>query len=466
MSKKHNAAPVNEIDETIKASTSFIEKHFKTIAVATCGVLAAIIICLVVNQYYIQPNKIEAADNIAVAQQHFQQGMYEQALNGDGTNLGFLQIIEQYGSTPSGNIARLYAGLCYANTDRAEEAVKYLEDYDQCDDMMVSNASIAALGNVYAQLGQNEKAADTLLKAAKRANSTTLSPLFYLQAGQLYESLGNKDKALEMQKIAYDQLMKEGIQGLHYLSYDEIALPLDGTVEGSHASDHGMVAYADAYEKKLRDILNEPVGEYVTTVPVVQQRDPYIWMDRHAHILREGAGKHFDRVIIGDSIMHFWGGADDAPARNGQKVWDEFEGATLNMGCGYDKTENVLWRIYHGQLDDLTADRIFLTIGINNVATGRDNKEIVEGISMILSAILSRRPEAELTLMGVFPCRGREGRVKDINQELKALARNKGVRFENPGRKLLKNGKIDESLCTDGLHPNEEGYRLIASYYR
>lgn len=197
MSKKNNAAPVNEIDETIKASTSFIEKHFKTLAYAIGGVLAAIIICLVVNQYYIQPNNAKAADNIAVAQQHFQQGMYEQALNGDGTNLGFLQIIEQYGSTPSGNIARLYAGLCYAHTDRAEEAVKYLEDFDLCDDYMISNAVLGALGNSYAQLGQNEKAASTLLKAAKRANSTTLSPLFYLQAGQLYESLGNKAEALE-----------------------------------------------------------------------------------------------------------------------------------------------------------------------------------------------------------------------------------------------------------------------------
>ena len=60
MSKKHNAAPVNEIDETIKASTSFIEKHLKTIVATIGGVLAIIIICLVVNQYYIQPNKIES----------------------------------------------------------------------------------------------------------------------------------------------------------------------------------------------------------------------------------------------------------------------------------------------------------------------------------------------------------------------------------------------------------------------
>lgn len=197
MSKKTNVAPVNEIDETIKVSTSFIEKNFKTLAAAIGGVLAVIIIALVVNQYYIQPKKADAADNIAVAQQLFIAGNYEQALNGDGTNPGFLQVIEQYGSTPSGNIARLYAGLCYAHTDKAEEAVKFLEDYDLCDDQMVSNAALAALGNCYAQLGQNEKAASTLLKAAKRANSTTLSPLFYLQAGQIYESLGNKDEALE-----------------------------------------------------------------------------------------------------------------------------------------------------------------------------------------------------------------------------------------------------------------------------
>ena len=201
MSKKTNVAPVNEIDETIKVSTSFIEKNFKTLAAAIGGVLAVIIIALVVNQYYIQPKKADAADNIAVAQQLFIAGNYEQALNGDGTNPGFLQVIDQYGSTPSGNIARLYAGLCYAHTDKAEEAVKFLEDYDLCDDQMVSNAALAALGNCYAQLGQNEKAASTLLKAAKRANSTTLSPLFYQQAGQIYESLGNKDKALECYEI-------------------------------------------------------------------------------------------------------------------------------------------------------------------------------------------------------------------------------------------------------------------------
>ena len=197
MSKKTTQAPVNEIDETIAAGTSFVEKKFKTLSIITGSAIAVIIIALLLNQYYIQPQKAKAADNIAVAEQLFAAGNYEQALNGDGVNAGFLQIIDEFSCTPSGNLARLYAGLCYAHTDKAEEAVKYLKDFDACDDAMVSNAAIAALGNCYAQLGQNEKAASTLLEAAKRADNTTLSPLFYLQAGQLFEALGNKDKALE-----------------------------------------------------------------------------------------------------------------------------------------------------------------------------------------------------------------------------------------------------------------------------
>lgn len=200
MTQKKKTAPVNEIDETIVAGTGFVERNIKTLSYTVGGILAVIILALIIYQYYIVPRNAEAADNIAVAEQLFLSGDYEKALNGDGTNAGFLQIIDKYGSTPSGNLASLYAGLCYAHTDKAEEAVKYLEDYDACGDMMVSNAALGALGNCYAQLGQNDKAAATLLKAAKRADNNTLSPLFYQQAGQLYEAVGNKDKAMDCYK--------------------------------------------------------------------------------------------------------------------------------------------------------------------------------------------------------------------------------------------------------------------------
>ena len=95
---------------------------------------------------------------------------YELALNGDSLGFeGLLKVAEKYSGTAAGKLANAYAGLSYAQLGQYEDAVKYLEDYDSCDDLMVSNAAIAALGNCYAQLGQNEKAASTLLKAAKRA---------------------------------------------------------------------------------------------------------------------------------------------------------------------------------------------------------------------------------------------------------------------------------------------------------
>lgn len=197
MTKKKQTAPVNEIDETIVASAGFVERNIKALSYTIGGILAVVIVAMLTYQYYVLPRNAEAADNIAAAEQLFVTGDYDKALNGDGTNDGFLQIIDKYGSTPSGNLARLYAGLCYAHTDKAEEAVKYLEDYDACDDMMVSNAALGALGNCYAQLNQNDKAASTLLKAAKRADNNTLSPLYFLQAGQIYEALGNKDKAMD-----------------------------------------------------------------------------------------------------------------------------------------------------------------------------------------------------------------------------------------------------------------------------
>lgn len=314
---------------------------------------------------------------------------------------------------------------------------------------------------------------DTLTKAVKQLRDARpdtpilLADHLGYPHGKAYERQREKEKsAWEVQKQVYEQLVKEGMKDLYHLPYQEIAMPQDATVEGVHPTDYGMVVYADAYEKKIREILNIPVGDIKTTIPVTQQRDPYIWMDRHAHILKEGNGKHFKRVLIGDSIMHFWGAADDAPAKNGPASWAEFKGASLNMGCGYDMVENVLWRIYHGQLDGFTADKICLAIGTNNL--GRDSDEyILEGVRFIINAIKSRRPEADITLMGLLPRRNKEEHVAKINEAYKALAKEMKVDYANPGKKmLLKDGKIDETLFTDGLHPNEEGYRIIAPAFR
>jgi len=198
MSKTHTKKQqVNEFDETLAASRSFYEKNKKAILYGGGGLLAIIIIILLIHQFYITPRNNRANESIFYAEQAFRDGNYDKALNGDGVNLGFLSVIDEYGSTKAGNIACLYAAKCYAATEKYQEAIDMLNKFDACGDAMISPAATALKGNCYAELGENEKAAELLVKAAKEADNNTISPTCLLQAGQLYTALGQKDKAID-----------------------------------------------------------------------------------------------------------------------------------------------------------------------------------------------------------------------------------------------------------------------------
>ena len=146
-----------------------------------------------------------ASTDMAKAQEYFASAvmgndsvLFQKALNGDSINAGFLTIIEQDGSGKVVNLAKLYAGICYARLGNLQEAASYLEQYDAQDDEMVSPAALGALGNVKASLGQLDEAVATLIKAADKADNNALSPQFLIQAGEILESQGKKAEALEL----------------------------------------------------------------------------------------------------------------------------------------------------------------------------------------------------------------------------------------------------------------------------
>ena len=146
-----------------------------------------------------------ASTDMAKAQEYFASAvmgndsvLFQKALNGDSINAGFLTIIEQDGSGDVVNIAKLYAGICYARLGNLQEAASYLEQYDAKDDEMVSPAAMGALGNVKASLGQLDEAVELLKKAATKADNNALSPQFLIQAGEILESQGKKAEALEL----------------------------------------------------------------------------------------------------------------------------------------------------------------------------------------------------------------------------------------------------------------------------
>jgi len=294
------------------------------------------------------------------------------------------------------------------------------------------------------------------------------TPILLVDHAGYTEALVNDTRLAEyttanrVQQEAFYQLKKEGVDGLFYLTKEEIGLGLDDMVDGTHPTDLGMLHYAQGYEKSLRAILKEPTGNASTTRPVTQYREPnnYDWEERHNEILKMNGAEAPKMVFLANSIIHFWGGLPRTKREVEEESWKTvFTPAGMrNQAYGWDRIENVLWRVYHGELDGFEANKIFIMIGTNNLHLNTDD-EIMEGLTLLLEAIKMRQPKAEITLMGLLPRRDNEQRVATLNQEIARLSSAGNVSYADLGPIFLKkDGKIDETLFSDGLHPNAAGY--------
>lgn len=269
----------------------------------------------------------------------------------------------------------------------------------------------------------------------------------------------------EQLRAVYESL-KDKIKGLYYLTFEELGLSMDSQVDGVHATDLGMQQYADAYIRKISDILF-PNQADLSFSPCRQHRDSYTysWVDRHEAVLDYTAQVQPEIVLLGNSITHFWGGMPFEQRRVADEVWqDLFQGKrVVNLGYGWDRIENVQWRILHGELDGFQAKKIFMMLGTNNLDLNT-NDEIIRGIRETVELITDKQPQAQLYVVKILPHRGKEERLRLLNTQLeKALAEMPQVQVLDLSDIFIrKNGLIDEKLFSDGLHPNRKGYQAIA----
>ena len=204
------------MEETLSKHEAFFLKYQKQII----GAVAALVVIVggisLYRTYVAIPNANKANTELGKGQEYFTNGQFEKALNGDSLGFaGFAKLAADLGGD-AGNLANLYAGLCYAQTGKWQEAVTYIEKFDGVDDQMISPAALGALGNAYAHLNQLDKAVATLKKAAELADNNSLSPTFLVQAGEILESQGKKDEALKL----YQTVKEKYFNSMAYQTID------------------------------------------------------------------------------------------------------------------------------------------------------------------------------------------------------------------------------------------------------
>lgn len=201
----------NTLDETASKTEAWVEKNQKII-LSVVGIVALCVLGYLAYQQWIQgPKETEAANEMFQAQQYFEQAvsgqakdsLYTLALNGGEGKYGFIDIIDNYGGTNAGNLAKYYAGMAYLNLNDYQSAIDYLDEYKGEDDMTAPLAK-GGIGDAFIQLNQNEEALKYYEEAAAMSANEFTAPRFLLKAGITALKLGKSEAALKHFKTITD----------------------------------------------------------------------------------------------------------------------------------------------------------------------------------------------------------------------------------------------------------------------
>lgn len=116
----------NDVQNALGKAEQFLEDHQKAVGFSVLAVVAVVAIVWLFRSYYIQPREAEAQKEMFAAQYYFEADSFKLALEGNGLNSGFLNVIDEYSSTKAGELATYYAGVCYLRLGEFENAKKYL----------------------------------------------------------------------------------------------------------------------------------------------------------------------------------------------------------------------------------------------------------------------------------------------------------------------------------------------------
>lgn len=196
--------PVVDVQGALSRSEAFVETNKKSLLVIFAIIVVLVGTWIGYREIIYKPQVLEAEEAVFQAEEYFAMDSLEKAINGDGTNPGFLEVLEDYSGTPTGNLCNYYLGVCYFQQGKYEDAIEYLSSFDP-KGIMSGSVVNSLLGDAHMELGKTKEAIDLYLKAANIERNELTTPITLMKAGKAYEDLGQFTDAVGL----YEQIRNE-----------------------------------------------------------------------------------------------------------------------------------------------------------------------------------------------------------------------------------------------------------------
>ena len=198
------------VAEAVSKTEQFFQENGKKVVIAVVAIVVVAVAGYLYKSLVIDANAEKASELIIEAQDRFgvQNPDFALALNGDENGAGFLDVVEQYGSTAAGNLAKHYAGICYLRLGDLENAEKYLSMYKSVNELgaeVVNAQNLGLRGDIAVEKGKYEAAVALYKKAVAASENVYTAPLFLYKQLLAYVALGNKAEAQK----CYDTLQAQ-----------------------------------------------------------------------------------------------------------------------------------------------------------------------------------------------------------------------------------------------------------------
>ena len=189
---------------------NFFEKNSKMVVVAIVVIFALAAAIFGYKKVIVEPRMNKAQEMLFEAQYQFesQNADFALALNGNENIPGFAQVVEQYGNTPAGNLARMYAAACSLRLGEFDQAQSYINSFKNVKGVPgeIINAMAAGIkGDIAVEKGDNAAAAKLFEQAAKVSENDFTTPMYLRKAALAYKAMGDEAKAEELLKVINEQ---------------------------------------------------------------------------------------------------------------------------------------------------------------------------------------------------------------------------------------------------------------------